>query len=104
MGKIVTNSGSRSNSNLERLNISLKENKRDVVDSNSNGFKYCVQQNQVFEALAFKVLVFDFLKFLILKTFTAVFIKVATSTLHLGHVIPSKIAFRSYDTAFISCD
>ena len=30
---------------------------------------------------------------------TSVFIKVATSTLHLGHVTRSKIAFGSRDTA-----
>ena len=36
--------------------------------------------------------------------FTAVFIKVAASTLYLGHVTRSKIALRSCDTAFRSCD
>ena len=36
---------SRSDSNFERSNNSLKENKRDGVDSNSNGFDYCVRQN-----------------------------------------------------------
>ena len=35
---------------------------------------------------------------------TVVFIKVATSTLYLGHVTRSKIASRSCDTAFKSCD
>ena len=35
---------------------------------------------------------------------TAVFIKVATSTLHLGHVTLSKIGLRSCDAAFRSCD
>ena len=37
---------SRSDSNFERSNISLKENKRDGIDSNSNGFGYCVRQNE----------------------------------------------------------
>ena len=37
---------SRSDSNFERSNISLKGNKRDDVDSNSNGFDYCVQKNE----------------------------------------------------------
>ena len=40
VGKSVTDSGyatSRSDSNFERSNISLKENKRDGVDSTSNG-------------------------------------------------------------------
>ena len=40
----------------------------------------------------------------LLEHTTAVFIKVATSTLHLGLVTRSKIAFRSCDTAFSSCD
>ena len=35
---------------------------------------------------------------------TAVFMKVATSTFHLGHVTRSKIVLRSRDTAFRSCD
>ena len=35
---------------------------------------------------------------------TAVFIKVATSTLYFGHVARLKIAFRSCDTAFRSCN
>ena len=35
---------------------------------------------------------------------TAVFIKVATCTLHLGHVTHLKIAFWSCDTALRSCD
>ena len=30
-------------------------------------------------------------------------VRVATSTVHLGHVTPSKIAFRSCDNAFRSC-
>ena len=40
VGKSVTDS------NFERSNISLKENKRDGVDSNSNGFDYCVRENE----------------------------------------------------------
>ena len=35
---------SRSDSDFEWSNISLKENKRDGVDSNSNGFDYCVKE------------------------------------------------------------
>ena len=34
---------SRSDSNFERSNISLKENKPDGIDLNSNGLDYCVQ-------------------------------------------------------------
>ena len=37
---------SRSDSNFERSNVSLKENKRDGVDSNSNGFGYCARKNE----------------------------------------------------------
>ena len=37
---------SRGDSNFERSNISLKENKPDGVDSNSNGFGYCVRKNE----------------------------------------------------------
>ena len=37
---------SRSDSNFERSNIGLKENKRDGVDSNSDGFDYCVRKNE----------------------------------------------------------
>ena len=37
---------SHSDSDFERSNISLKENKRDGADSNSNGFDYCIQKNE----------------------------------------------------------
>ena len=37
---------SRSDSHFERSNISLKENKRDDVDSNSNGFDCCCRKNE----------------------------------------------------------
>ena len=37
---------SRSDSNFERSNISLKENKRNGVDSNSDGFDCCVRKNE----------------------------------------------------------
>ena len=37
---------SRSDSNFERSNISLKETKLDGVDSNSNGLDDCVQNNE----------------------------------------------------------
>ena len=37
---------SRSNSNFERSNISLKESKRDGVDPNSNGLEYCFRKNE----------------------------------------------------------
>ena len=46
MSPILVTLTSRSDSNFERLNISLKENKRDGVDSNSNGFDYCVRKNE----------------------------------------------------------
>ena len=37
---------SRSDSNFERSNMSLKDNNRDCVDSNSNGFDYSVRKNK----------------------------------------------------------
>ena len=47
VGKTLTDPGyARSDSNFERWNISLKGNKRDGVDSNSDGFDYCVRQNE----------------------------------------------------------
>ena len=44
VGKSVTDSCSRSNTNFERLNNSLKENERDGVDLDSNGLDYCVRK------------------------------------------------------------
>ena len=46
MSPILVTFTSRSDSNIEQSNISLKENKRDGVDSNSNGFDYCIRQNE----------------------------------------------------------
>ena len=46
MSPILVTLTSRSDSNFERSNISLKENKRDGVDSNSNGFNYCVRKRE----------------------------------------------------------
>ena len=46
MSPILVKFTSRSDSNFERSNISLKEDKRDGVDSNSNGFGYCVRKNE----------------------------------------------------------
>ena len=43
---ILVTLSSRSDSNFERLNISLKENKRDGVDPNSNGLEYCVRKKE----------------------------------------------------------
>ena len=37
---------SRSDSNFERSNIRLKENKRDAIDFNSYGLDYCVRKNE----------------------------------------------------------
>ena len=37
---------SRSDSNFERSNISLKETKPDGVDWNSNGLDYCIRNNE----------------------------------------------------------
>ena len=37
---------SRSDSNFERSNISIKEHKRDGVDLNSNGLDYCVRKKE----------------------------------------------------------
>ena len=46
MSPILVTPTSRSDSNFERSNISLKENKRDDVDLNSNCFYYCVRKNE----------------------------------------------------------
>ena len=46
MSPILVTLTSPSNSNFELSNISLKENKQDGVDSNSNGFNYCVRKNE----------------------------------------------------------
>ena len=46
MPPILVTLTSRSDSNFERSNISLKENKRDGIDSNSNGFDNCVRKNE----------------------------------------------------------
>ena len=46
MSPILVTLTSRSDSNFERSNISLKENKQYGVNSNSNGFDYCVRQNE----------------------------------------------------------
>ena len=46
MSPILVTLMSRSDSNFERSNISLKENKRDGVDSNSNGFDYYIRKNE----------------------------------------------------------
>ena len=46
MSPILVTLRSRSDSNFERSNMSLTENKRDGVDSNSNGFDYCVRKNE----------------------------------------------------------
>ena len=37
---------SSSDSNFERSNISLNENKRDGIDLNSDGLDYCVRKNE----------------------------------------------------------
>ena len=46
MSPILVTLTSRSDSNFERSNVSLKENKRDDFDSNSNGLGYCVRKNE----------------------------------------------------------
>ena len=46
MSLILVTLTSPSDSNFERLNISLKENTRDGVDPNSNGLDYCVRKNE----------------------------------------------------------
>ena len=43
---ILVTLASRSDSNFERSNISLKENKQDDVNSNSNGFDHSVRKNE----------------------------------------------------------
>ena len=46
MSPILVKLTSYSDSNFERSNISFKENKPDGVDSNSNGFNYCVRKTE----------------------------------------------------------
>ena len=46
MSPILVTLTSRSDSNFERSNINLKENRWDVVDLNSNGLDYCVRKNE----------------------------------------------------------
>ena len=90
MSPILVTLTSRSDSNFDPSNITLKENKWDGVDQNSNGLDYYVQKNGFRQTVQSEC--------------TAVFIKVATSTLHLDHVTRSKIAFRSCGTVFGICN
>ena len=46
MSPILVTLTSRCDSDFERSNISLKENKRDGVDPSSNGLEYCVLKNE----------------------------------------------------------
>ena len=46
MSPILVTLTSPSDSNFERSNINLKENKRDDIDSNSNSFDYCVRMSE----------------------------------------------------------
>ena len=46
MSLILVMFTSCSDSNFERSNISLKENKWDGIDSNSNGFDYWIRKNE----------------------------------------------------------
>ena len=46
MSPILATLTSRSDSNFERSNISLKENKRNGVDPISNGLECCVRKNE----------------------------------------------------------
>ena len=46
MSPILVTLASYSDSNVERSNISLEENKRDGVDSNSNGLDYSLRKNK----------------------------------------------------------
>ena len=46
MSPILVTLTSRSDSDFERSNISLKKIKRDDVDSNSTGFDHCVRENE----------------------------------------------------------
>ena len=46
MSLILVTLTSRSDSNLERSNISLKEKNPNGVDSNYNGLDYCVRKNE----------------------------------------------------------
>ena len=46
MSPILVTLTSHSDSNFELSNISLKENKRDGDDLNSNGLDYCVRKNE----------------------------------------------------------
>ena len=46
MSPILVTLKSHIDSNFERSNISLKENKRDGVDLNSNLLDYCIRKNE----------------------------------------------------------
>ena len=46
MSSILVTLTSRSDSNFERSNITLKEDKRDGVDPNCNGLEYCVRKKE----------------------------------------------------------
>ena len=46
MSPILVTLTSRNDSNFERSNIRLKENKRDGVDASYNCLNYCVQKNE----------------------------------------------------------
>ena len=48
MSQILVTLTSRSDSDFERSKISLKENKLDGVDLNSNGLGYCVRMKEKF--------------------------------------------------------
>ena len=46
MSPILVKLTSRSDSDVERSNISLEENKLDGVDLNFDGLDYCVRKNE----------------------------------------------------------
>ena len=46
MSPILVTLMSHSDSNFECLNISLKENKRDGADLNSDGLDHCIRKNE----------------------------------------------------------
>ena len=62
MSPILVTLTSRSDSNLERSNISLKENRPDCVALNSDGLDFCVRKKENFYGLRHTVLPSKYIK------------------------------------------
>ena len=62
MSPILLTLMSRRDSNLECSNISLKENRPDCVDLNSDGLDFCVRKKENFYGLRHTVLLSKYIK------------------------------------------